>query len=95
MLVWGLMEVWEGTYTRLNSDNRPSRQRTSHPQIPKHWVYIFVIRMTTRVMRIHAQIMTQAVREERNARSVLQDIFFAALKNAEFEQTVDGEFMRC
>jgi hypothetical protein len=49
--------------------------------------------MPARVMRIHPQIMAQAVREEGHTCSRFEDVIFVPLQDSKTNESVDGGFV--
>ena len=79
---------------RLHRHDTPRRQRAPHPQIAKHAVGIRVVRPAARVMRVHAQVVPQAVREKRHARALREDVRLSPLQDPQTEQALDRDLVR-
>jgi len=81
-------------HPRLHRNDAPSRQRPSHPQITKHRIRIRIIRVPARIMRVHSEIVSQAVREKRNAGPRGKDVLRHALQDPQPQQARDGHAVR-
>ena len=50
--------------------------------------------MPTRVMRVHAQVMPQPMREKRHARPALENLRLLPPEDAQLQESLDGDLMR-
>jgi len=81
-------------HPRLHRNDAPSRQRPSHPQITEHRIRIRIIRIPARIMRVHPEIVSQAVGEKRNAGPRGKDVLRHALQDPQPQQAHDGHAVR-
>ena len=84
----------EGTHSRLDGDHGTLGQLAPDSQISEHTIFIRVVRVPARVVYIHAQIMSQAVREEGDTDSLRQYLLFVAFQYASLLQSLDSDAVR-
>lgn len=71
------------TYTGLNSDNCTGRHVAAQSQVAEQLVWVVGVGVAAGVVRVHAQVVPQAVREKGSARSGVEDLLGVALENAQ------------
>lgn len=81
------------THTRLDRDHRPRGNPPPQPQIPEQLILILRVGVAPDIMRVHAQIMPQPVREEGDARPRLHDLLLIALEDSDGKQPLNGDLV--
>ena len=68
-------------------------QIAPHAEILEQRVCVLVIRITSGVVRVHAEVVSQPMGHERDARPLLQDLARVALQDAQLEKPIDEDFV--
>lgn len=81
---------------RLDGDDAAGGHGPAHAQVAEHGVLVGVVRVAARVVRVHAQVVAQAVREEGDAGARLEDVVGgeAGAQDAQVLQPRDGDLVR-
>ena len=80
---------------RLDRHNGSCRQRASDPQVPEHPILVLVIRVASRIVGIHTQIMPEPVREKGDTDPLLQQFGHTAVfEDAALQESRDGDPVR-
>jgi hypothetical protein len=81
------------THSRLNRNDTTRRQLPTDPQVAEQFICILVVRVTARVMSVHAEVVAQAVREESHTRARLENVFLVSFQDAQGEEAVNGDLV--
>lgn len=66
---------------------------TAQSQVTEHLVLVVGVGVTASVVSVHAQVVTQAVREKGSAGSGIENLLGIALENAEGQQSINGNLV--
>lgn len=81
------------TYTRLNSHNSAGGNLASQAQVLEDDIGVLAVVVAAGVVRVHAQVVAQAVGEEGLADPGVEDVVLVALEDAQRQQAVNGNLV--
>lgn len=81
------------TYTGLNSHNSAGGNLASQAQVLEDDIGVLAVVVAAGVVRVHAQVVAQAVGEEGLADPGVEDVVLVALEDAQRQQAVNGNLV--
>lgn len=83
----------EGTYAWLDCDNTAGRNFASQTEVPENLIRVLAVVVAAGVVGIHAQVVSQPVREEGLADTGVEDFVLVTLEDAKRQEAVDGDLV--
>lgn len=81
------------TYTRLDSDDSAGGNLASQTQVLEDDIGVLAVVVAASVVRVHAQVVAQAVGKKGLADAGVEDVVLVALEDAESQQAVNGNLV--
>lgn len=79
---------------RLDGDDGVGRNGTSDAEVAEHGIGVFVVCIAAAVVCVHAEIVSEAVREEKSRDATVEEfLLVAASQDTEATKAVDGDLM--